>query len=89
MVTAIILLHVERTKINEVAEQIAAMEGVSAVYSVSGIYDLVAMVRVASDDALSELVTHKLLAVEHIQGTEMMLAFRTYSRHDLESMFFA
>ena len=88
MVTAIILMHVERTRINEVAEKLAAMEGISEVYSVSGNYDLVAIVRVASNDALSDLVTKKLVGVDHIIGTETMLAFRAYSRHDLESMFF-
>lgn len=89
MVTAIILLHVERAHINAVAERLAELEGISEVYSVSGNYDLVAMVRVADNDALSDLVTKKLVAVEHIIGTETMLAFRAYSRHDLESMFFA
>ncbi len=89
MVTAIILLTVERTKINEVAEKLAAMEEISEVYSVSGAYDLVAIVRVADNDALAGLVTRKLVTVNDILSTETMLAFRAYSRHDLESMFFA
>ncbi len=89
MVTSIILLRVERTKVNEVAEKLAAMEEVSEVYSVSGNYDLVAMVRVATNDDLANLVTKKLVGVNHILDTETMLAFRAYSRHDLESMFFA
>ena len=33
MVTSIILINTERTKINEVAEQLAEMEGISEVYS--------------------------------------------------------
>ncbi len=89
MVTAIILLTVERTKINEVAEKLAAMEEISEVYSVSGAYDLVAIVRVADNDGLAGLVTRKLVTVSDILSTETMLAFRAYSRHDLESMFFA
>ncbi len=89
MVTAIILLTVERTRINEVAEKLAAMEEISEVYSVSGNYDLVAIVRVATNDDLSDLVTRKLVTVGDILHTETMLAFRAYSRHDLESMFFA
>ncbi len=89
MVTAIILLTVERTKINEVAEKLAAMEEISEVYSVSGAYDLVAIVRVADNDGLAGLVTRKLVTVNDILSTETMLAFRAYSRHDLESMFFA
>ncbi len=88
MVTAIILMTVERTRINDVAEKLAAMEEISEVYSVSGNYDLVAMVRVAENDDLADLVTRKLVAVGDILHTETMLAFRAYSRHDLESMFF-
>lgn len=87
MVTSIVLMNVKRTKINEVAEQLAEMEGISEVYSVSGNYDLIAVVRVASNDALAELVTKKLLAIEAILKSETMLAFKAFSRHDLEAMF--
>jgi len=87
MVTSIILIHVERTKINDVAEQLAEMEGISEVYSVSGNYDLVAIARVPSNDDLANLVTKKLLSIESILKSETMLAFKAFSRHDLESMF--
>lgn len=87
MVTSIILMNVERTKINEVAEQLVEFDGISEVYSVSGKYDLVAIVRVKTNDDLSTLVTRKLRKVDSILGTETMLAFQTFSKHDLESMF--
>lgn len=87
MVTSIVLMNIKRTKINEVAEQLAEMEGISEVYSVSGNYDLIAVVRVASNDALAELVTKKLLSIEAILKSETMLAFKAFSRHDLEAMF--
>lgn len=87
MVTSIVLMNVKRTRINEVAEQLAEMEGISEVYSVSGNYDLIAVVRVASNDALAELVTKKLLSIEAILKSETMLAFKAFSRHDLEAMF--
>ena len=87
MVTAIILMNVKRTKINEVAEQLQTIEGISEVYSVSGKYDLIAIVRVAQNDDLSTLVTTKMHAFDSITKTETMLAFKAYSRHDLESMF--
>lgn len=87
MVTSIILINVERSKINEVAEEIAAMEGISEVYSVSGKYDLIAIARVASNEALAELVTRKLLGISAILKSETMLAFQAFSRHDLEGMF--
>lgn len=87
MVTSIILINVERTKINEVAEQLAEMEGISEVYSVSGKYDLVAIARVPSNDDLASLVTENLLGIAAILKSETMLAFKAFSRHDLEAMF--
>jgi DNA-binding Lrp family transcriptional regulator len=87
MVTSIILVRVERSKINETAEQLAAMSGVSEVYSVSGNFDLVAIVRVSTNEELSELVTQKMLKIDAILKTETMLAFKAYSRHDLDAMF--
>ena len=87
MVTSIILINTERSKINEVAEQLAEMNEVSEVYSVSGNYDLVAVVRVPSNDDLANLVTKKLLVIDAILKSETMLAFKAFSRHDLETMF--
>lgn len=87
MVTSIILINTQRSKINEVADQLAEMDGISEVYSVSGNYDLVAIVRVQSNDDLAELVTKKLLSINAIEKTETMLAFKAFSRHDLEAMF--
>lgn len=87
MVTSIILMSVERAKINEVAEQLETIPGISEVYSVSGNYDLVAIVRVATNDDLANLVTTRMHAIKPILKTETMLAFKAYSRHDLEAMF--
>ena len=87
MVTAIVLMNVQRGRVNEVAETLAGLDGVSEVYSVAGSYDAVAMVRVAHNDDLARLVNEQVSRVEVIDHTETMLAFRSYSRHDLESMF--
>lgn len=87
MVTAIILLNVEKSCINDVAEALAAMRHVSEVYSVGGSVDLIAMVRVPTNEDLADLVTRQMVDLEGILETETMLAFRAYSRHDLESLF--
>jgi DNA-binding Lrp family transcriptional regulator len=87
MVTSIILMNVERLKISEVAEKLKEIDGISEVYSVSGKYDLVAIVRVKTNDDLADLVTGRMHAIDAILSTETMLAFKTYSRHDLEAMF--
>ena len=87
MVTAIILINAERSKINKVAEQLAAMDGISEVYSVGGKYDLVAIARVTSNEDLADLVTKKMVSIDSILKSETMLAFKAFSRHDLEAMF--
>jgi DNA-binding Lrp family transcriptional regulator len=87
MVTFIILLNVSSNKITEIAEQLADMPEISEVYSVTGNYDLVAIVRTRSNDEVAELVTNRLGPIEGIEQTDTMLAFKTFSKHDLESMF--
>jgi DNA-binding Lrp family transcriptional regulator len=87
MVTAIVLVNCKRSAINAVAEALAELPAVSEVYSVGGRFDLVAMVRVRENDDLAALVTEQLAAVEGIERTETLIAFRAVSRHDLEGMF--
>jgi DNA-binding Lrp family transcriptional regulator len=88
IVTAIVLLNVARTQVNAVAETLAEMAGTSEVYSVTGEFDLVAIVRMATNEDLAALVTERLVAVAGIEETTTMLALKVYSRHDLKSMFF-
>ena len=86
MVTSIILLTTDRLKVNEVAQQLTEVDGIS-VYSVSGNYDLVAIARVTDNDALAAMVTNEFVKIDGIHETDTMLAFKAYSKHDLESMF--
>lgn len=87
MVTAIVLLNVHRDKVNAIAEQLAEVEVISEIYSVAGSYDLAAIVRARTNEELADVVTNRLLKVSGILKSETLIAFRTYSRHDLESMF--
>jgi DNA-binding Lrp family transcriptional regulator len=87
MVTALVLLNVERDKVNSVAEKLSEMPGVSEVYSVAGRYDLTAVIRAKDNDQLADCVTGRMLRIEGILTSETLIAFRVYSRHDLESMF--
>jgi len=87
MVTAIVLMNVKRNRINETAEALSGMRGISEVYSVGGHYDLVAVIRASSNEELASLVTGNMLKTEGIEKTETMIAFKSYSRHDLEKMF--
>ena len=87
MVNAIVLLRVESARINHVAEQLVELDGVSEVYSVAGQYDLVVIIRARDDEQIATLVTEQLLQVEGLLSSETLIAFRTFSRHDLDGMF--
>lgn len=87
MVTAIILVSAERARIAALAQEMADLLGISEVYSVSGRYDLIAIVRVPNNDDLAKLVTEQMAALEGITHTETLLSFRAFSRHDLDQMF--
>ncbi len=87
MVTAIVLINTTHGHINEVAEKLVEMDGVSEVYSVGGRYDLVVLIRVSTNEEMAELVTGNMLKLANIERTETLIAFKAYSRHDLEAMF--
>jgi DNA-binding Lrp family transcriptional regulator len=87
MTTAIIMFNVEKTKIKLIGEQLSDIKGITEVYSVSGVYDFVAIIRLANIDDLAELVTEKIANVEGITKTETMVAFRAFSRFDIANMF--
>ncbi|HEX5996547.1 MAG TPA: Lrp/AsnC ligand binding domain-containing protein [Jiangellales bacterium] len=87
MITAIVFVQADVARIPEVAEQIAALEGVSEVYSVTGEIDLIAMVRVRHHEQIADVVADRLNKVPGVLGTETHIAFRTFSTHDLEAAF--
>ncbi|GIV77722.1 Lrp/AsnC ligand binding domain-containing protein [Litorilinea aerophila] len=87
MVTAIVLINVQHGRINEIAEQLVEMDGVAEVYSVGGRFDLVAIIRVKTNEQMADLVTNRMLRIDGIEKTETLIAFKAYSKHDLERMF--
>jgi len=87
VVTAIVLVKADVARIPETAETIAQIPQVSEVYSVTGEFDLVAIVRVRGHDELGDVIPGHLNKVPGVTHTETHIAFRTYSRHDLEAAF--
>lgn len=87
MVTAIVLIKAETNRIPDLADKIATMAGVSEVFSVAGRYDLVALVRVAKNEDLAEVISNKMRLQDGIVETETMIAFRAYSKQELEAGF--
>lgn len=84
MITAIVLIKAEPSMIPQCATRLASIEGVSQVYSVSGEWDLVAMVEVADYEAVATVVTEHITSVPGLRGTQTLTAFRAYSKKDLE-----
>lgn len=87
MVTAMVMLKVKRDRVHQVAGRLADIKGITEVYSISGRYDLAVIIRVKTNEELEAVVTDRMLKVEDILDSETHIAFRVYSRHDLDAMF--
>lgn len=87
LTTAIVHIDVEADLIPEAAETIVNIDGVTEVYSITGDWDLIAMVRVSDHEKLAEIIPNRISKVDGVIRTETQLAFRAYSRHDLEAAF--
>jgi DNA-binding Lrp family transcriptional regulator len=87
VITAIVLIDCATDSIPEVAESLANLEGVSEVYSVAGHLDLIAMVRVRRFDEIAEVIAGNISKVPGVLNTDTHIAFRAYSKHDLEEAF--
>jgi DNA-binding Lrp family transcriptional regulator len=87
MITAIVFIQADVARIPEVAQEIAAIDGVGEVYSVTGDIDLIAILRVREHDDIAALVPDRLNKVDGVLSTETHIAFRAYSTHDLEAAF--
>jgi DNA-binding Lrp family transcriptional regulator len=84
---AVVLIQCQIDVIPEAAQEIAEIDGVSEVYSVSGEFDLVAIVRVSAHDDLATVIPGGIGKVDGVERTETLIAFQVYSKHDLERMF--
>ena len=87
MVTALVLLNIERQQIKLISQHLVYMQEVSEVNSVAGRYDLVAIVLVINNQQIAGTITVKFGELNGITATETLIAFNMFSRHDLEHMF--
>lgn len=87
MITAIVFIKADVARIPEIAQEVASLDRVSEVYSVTGEIDLIALLRVRDHDEVADLVPDRINKIKGIAATETHIAFRTYSRHDLEATF--
>jgi DNA-binding Lrp family transcriptional regulator len=87
MITTIVLIKCDPKEIPHCATRLAGIDGVSEVYSVSGEWDLVAIVRVPEYERIAQVVTEEFAKVAGIDRTQTLTAFRAYSKRDVESAF--
>jgi transcriptional regulator, AsnC family len=87
VITAIVLIEAAPALIPEVAAAVADIDRVSEVYSVAGDVDLIAMVRVTAHEELADVIADRISKVEGVRETRTFIAFRAYSRHDLDAAF--
>ena len=87
MITTIVLVRAEPRLIPQCARKLAGIDGVSDVYSVSGEWDLVVLVRVPKYEDIARIVTEQFPTVPGLQRTMTLTAFRQYSKEDLEQGF--
>jgi DNA-binding Lrp family transcriptional regulator len=87
MITAFVLIQTDSARIPECAEEISEIEGISEVYSVTGEWDLIAIARVRRHEDLADAIANRLSKVEGVIGTTTQIAFRAYSKHDLDAAF--
>ena len=87
MPTAIVMIDTEQALIPEVATQIAEVQGVAEVYSVTGEVDLIAIVRVSDHKDFASVIADKISKIHGVQRTRTYLAFREFSQKDLSEAF--
>jgi len=88
MVTAVVLINVDRPRLKQVISDIMAIDGVTEVYPVAGEYDLVAMVRVKENKQMSHIIAD--IMPHHIEGithTKTLIALDTLCNQDLSKVF--
>ena len=87
MAHAVVLIKANRDALRTLGGALADVDGVSEAYSVTGEWDFIALVRVPRHEQLAEVVTERIARLTGIADTYTMVAFETYSQHDLEAMF--
>ena len=86
-VTAIVLIKAHTDQVTDLAQRLVEVKGVSEVYSVAGRYDLIAIVRVHDNDELATVVSDRIRKIAGIAESETLIAFRTFSRKEIEGTF--
>jgi len=78
MKAAFVMVKCEPGRLEDVANAIMELDGVSEVHSVTGDYDLIVKLYAPSYDDFGDLIPDRLSKVAGIRDTITMLAFRAF-----------
>src|SRR5690625_8028366 len=87
MLTAIVLIDTDAARVPEVAREVAELEGISEVYSVTGDVDLIAVARVARHEDLADVVADRVGKVEGVRNTRTSIDYQAYSKTDIQAAY--
>lgn len=88
MVTAIILVNVERNLIMEVIDEVLKVDGIMEVHSVAGEYDLAAIARVKDNQQLAMILADKMChQIKGITHTKTLISLGSYYNFDVKKVF--
>ncbi len=87
MITAFVLIESERTALAKLGGQLNQIEGVAEVYSVTGAWDFVAIVRVERHQQLADALAKNVAALEGVSRSQTMVAFDSFTDLDLDQLF--
>ena len=86
MITSIVMIKCETGQVQSVVKKLVDVEGVSEVYSVTGEWDVIVVIRVKEFDLLAPVVSERISSIQGIAKTVTSLAFRYYSKHGMEKV---
>ena len=88
MINAFVLIDVEPASIADVAQRVAAVDGVQSAHSVAGgVADVIAVLRVPDHDGIARVVTEHIVQMDGVVGTRTAIAFRSYDPAQLDAAF--
>ena len=87
MVTAFVLICVEAKRAHETVKALLQHKGVTEIHIVAGEYDMVAVIRVKSNEELASIITEKIVTAPGVERTKTLFALESHSSYDLAEIY--
>ena len=78
MKAAFVLIRCQLGRVEEVANALMELEGVSEVHSITGPWDLLVKLYAEDYDAFGDLIPDRIQRLPGLRDTETLLAFRAF-----------